>query len=205
MRGSVTCMTHCLVGHLVFVLVCIEWIMCPTIDNLGTCEIRGFPLSSRCTSTVNYVDLQPKFNEWRNCKAECSGWRAKWSAGHLVQSVVNPKYLWKTALHSLRTFRVNLHKVHTLSPSRLSQVLHKRGSENAHVCARNVENVFGFDVLARYHKDGDEFRSPVARVTGDKTWVSFVNVETKEPTKQDIIIITPHMRTTAMLVLMTGN
>jgi hypothetical protein len=70
--------------------------------------------------------------------------------------------------------------------------LHKSCSENAHGWAQNVENVFGFGVLARYHKGGDE------------TWVSFANIETKEPSKQDIII-TPHMRTTAVLVLMTVN
>jgi hypothetical protein len=33
--------------------------------------------------------------------------------------------------------------------------------------------------LEQYHIDGDEFLSQV-QVTGDETWVSFVNVETKE-------------------------
>jgi hypothetical protein len=37
--------------------------------------------------------------------------------------------------------------------------------------------------LERYHKDGNEFLSLV-RVTGNETWVSFVNVETKEQPKQ---------------------
>jgi hypothetical protein len=36
----------------------------------------------------------------------------------------------------------------------------------------------------RYHKDSDEFLSHVVRITGDETWVSFVNVETKEQSKQ---------------------
>jgi hypothetical protein len=36
----------------------------------------------------------------------------------------------------------------------------------------------------RYHKDGDEFLIHIVRVTGDKTWVSFVNVQTKEQSKQ---------------------
>jgi hypothetical protein len=39
-------------------------------------------------------------------------------------------------------------------------------------------------LLERYHKDGDEFLSHIVRVTGDKTWVSFVNIETKEQSKQ---------------------
>jgi hypothetical protein len=56
-------------------------------------------------------------------------------------------------------------------------------SENAHGCAQNVENCFGFGFyfLERYHKDGDEFLSHI--LTGDETWVSFVNVETKEHSK----------------------
>jgi hypothetical protein len=38
--------------------------------------------------------------------------------------------------------------------------------------------------LERYHKDGDEFLNRMVRVTDDEMWVSFNNVETKEPTKQ---------------------
>jgi hypothetical protein len=38
--------------------------------------------------------------------------------------------------------------------------------------------------LERYHKDGDEFLNHIVRVTGDETRVSFVNVETKEQSKQ---------------------
>jgi hypothetical protein len=36
----------------------------------------------------------------------------------------------------------------------------------------------------QYHKDGDDFPNHIVRVTGDETWVSFVNVETKEQSKQ---------------------
>jgi hypothetical protein len=49
-------------------------------------------------------------------------------------------------------------------------------SENAHGCAQNAEDGFS---LERYHKDGDGFLSHIERVVGDETWVSFVNVETK--------------------------
>jgi hypothetical protein len=58
------------------------------------------------------------------------------------------------------------------------------GSENGHRCALNAENGFDFDFLQRYHKDGDEFLNCIVGVTGDDTWVSFVNVETKEQSKQ---------------------
>jgi hypothetical protein len=54
------------------------------------------------------------------------------------------------------------------------------GSENAHRCAQNAENGFGFDFLEQYHKDGDEFISHIVRVTGAETWILFVNVETKD-------------------------
>jgi hypothetical protein len=56
------------------------------------------------------------------------------------------------------------------------------GSENAYGCAQNSKNGFGFYMLfflERYHKDGDEFCNHIVRVTGDETWVSFVNFETK--------------------------
>jgi hypothetical protein len=36
------------------------------------------------------------------------------------------------------------------------------------------------DFLGWYHEDGDEFLNHILRVTGDETWVSVVNVETRE-------------------------
>jgi hypothetical protein len=35
-----------------------------------------------------------------------------------------------------------------------------------------------------HHKDGDEFLNHTLQVTHDETWVSFVNAETKEQSKQ---------------------
>jgi hypothetical protein len=95
----------------------------------------------------------------------------------------------KFGASQFQDFRVNFHKFHTLFSERLSQlgyhkVLPKMGSENVHRCAQNAENGFGFDFLQRYHKDSDEFLSHIIRVTGDETWVSFVNVEIKEQSKQ---------------------
>jgi hypothetical protein len=43
---------------------------------------------------------------------------------------------------------------------------------------------FGFDFLELYRKDGYEFLNHIARVAGDETWVSFVNVETKGQSKR---------------------
>jgi hypothetical protein len=57
------------------------------------------------------------------------------------------------------------------------------GSKNAHRCAQNTENGFGFDFfLERYDRDGDEFLNQIT--TGLVTWVSSVNVETDEQSKQ---------------------
>jgi hypothetical protein len=53
------------------------------------------------------------------------------------------------------------------------------GSKNAHGCVQNAENGFGFDFL-RDHENGDEFLNHIVRITGNETWVSFLNVETKE-------------------------
>jgi hypothetical protein len=60
------------------------------------------------------------------------------------------------------------------------------GSENAYGSTQNAEHVFvfgfGFDFLERYHKYGHEFINHI--LTEDDTWVSFVNVETKELSKK---------------------
>jgi hypothetical protein len=56
------------------------------------------------------------------------------------------------------------------------------GSEYIHWYAQSSED--GFDFLERCHKDGDEFLNHTARVKGDETWVSLLNVETKEQSKQ---------------------
>jgi hypothetical protein len=38
--------------------------------------------------------------------------------------------------------------------------------------------------LERYHKYCNEFFNHIVGVTGDESWISFVNVETKEQSKQ---------------------
>jgi hypothetical protein len=46
-----------------------------------------------------------------------------------------------------------------------------------------TQNSIGFDNLGWYHKDGDEFLNHIVPVTGDETWISHVNTETKEQSK----------------------
>jgi hypothetical protein len=102
----------------------------------------------------------------------------------ILFKMLTKKFL-KDGDSQFQNFRVNFHKFHALfctrlSQTRLSQVLRKMDSENAHGCAQNAKNSFGFDFLERYNKDGDEFLSHNLRLTGDEIWVSFVNAETKE-------------------------
>jgi hypothetical protein len=52
---------------------------------------------------------------------------------------------------------------------KLSQVLCKMGSKNAHRCTENAENGISFDFFERYHKDVYEFLSHIVLVTGDET------------------------------------
>jgi hypothetical protein len=40
------------------------------------------------------------------------------------------------------------------------------------------------DFLEESHKDGNKFLSHSVCITGDETWVSFVNVETEDQSKQ---------------------
>jgi hypothetical protein len=56
----------------------------------------------------------------------------------------------KDGASQFQNFCVNFHKFHTpfsmrLSQAKLSQILCKMVSENAHRCPQNTENGFGFD------------------------------------------------------------
>jgi hypothetical protein len=59
-------------------------------------------------------------------------------------------------------------------------------SENAHWWeqTQRIASVFVFFFLNDTTKNGHEFLSHIVRVTGDETWVSFVNVKSKEQSKQ---------------------
>jgi hypothetical protein len=52
------------------------------------------------------------------------------------------------------------------------------GSENAHGCVQKAENGFSFDFdfSRAMPQSGNEFLNRIVPVIGDKTWVSFVNV-----------------------------
>jgi hypothetical protein len=122
-------MVHChvnhhITGHLVFVLVCTEWVMCPAIDNSTSCEIRSV-IHFRHTNNMSAAEIHGKLcmvygqnvmsegtvRQW--CKMfkdgranKCSWWRSKWSAicsEWQSCSKCWPKNLWKTALHNFRT------------------------------------------------------------------------------------------------------
>jgi hypothetical protein len=56
-----------------------------------------------------------------------------------------------------------------------------------------------------YHKYGDEFLNHIIRVTGDETLVSFVNVETKEQSKQWMHTHSPNKIKKFKLALSAGK
>jgi hypothetical protein len=56
------------------------------------------------------------------------------------------------------------------------------GSENAHGCSQMQR--MALTLSEPYYKDGDKFIKHIVYVTADETWISFVNVETKEQSKQ---------------------
>jgi hypothetical protein len=102
----------------------------------------------------------------------------------ILFKVLTKKFV-KDSASQFQNFCVNFHKSHTLfctrfSQASLSQGMHKMGSENAHGCTQRAQNFFSFDFLERYHTGGDEFLNHIVQLTGHETWVSFVNVETKE-------------------------
>jgi hypothetical protein len=54
------------------------------------------------------------------------------------------------------------------------------GSEKAYAYEKDANNGCSFDILQRCHKAGGEFLNNIVRVTGDETWLLFLNVETEE-------------------------
>jgi hypothetical protein len=80
----------------------------------------------------------------------------------------------RTLLYEIITVRLGYHKFCARwVPKTLT---------GAHKTQRMASAFVAF--LEQYHIDGDECLSHIIQVTGDKTWVSFLNVETKEQSKQ---------------------
>jgi hypothetical protein len=48
--------------------------------------------------------------------------------------------------------------------------------------------------LGRYHKDDGEFLNHIVRVRGDEIWVSYVNVEMEEQSKQWMYTHSPNKK-----------
>jgi hypothetical protein len=65
---------------------------------------------------------------------------------------------------------------------------HHKFWQNGFWYAQNAENGFGFDFLELYHKDGNGFLNHITRVTGDETWVLFMNVETKNQSEVKAVV-----------------
>jgi hypothetical protein len=52
--------------------------------------------------------------------------------------------------------------------------------------AHKTQRIASVLTFRAVHKNGDEFLRHIIRLTGDETWVSFVNVATKEQSKQSM-------------------
>jgi hypothetical protein len=79
-----------------------------------------------------------------------------------------------TLLYEIITVRLGYHKFWAGWDPKMIKGDHK---------TQRMASAF-IDFSERYHKDGDEFLNHIVRVTGDEIWVSFVNVEIKEQSKQ---------------------
>jgi hypothetical protein len=78
-----------------------------------------------------------------------------------------------TLLHVVITVRLGYHKFCAKWVPKMLTGAHK---------TQRMASALTF--LERYHRDGDGFLSHIIiRVTSDETWVSFVNIETKEQSK----------------------
>jgi hypothetical protein len=79
----------------------------------------------------------------------------------------------KDGASQFQNFHVNFHKFNATCVPKMLTGAHKTQSMAS-----------ALTLLQPYHKDGHEFLNHIVRVTGDETLVSFMNVETKEQSKQ---------------------
>jgi hypothetical protein len=214
MRGRVTwpnLVNHHITGHLVFVLVSTEWVtMCPAIDNSASCEIHAVIcfLHAKNTDAVEIhhelcavygQNVMSEGTVRRCCRMFKDGrankrswWRAKWLAicsEWWSCSKCWPKNMniWKTVIHNFRTFTwICTNVLYEIITVKL--VYHKfcatcvpKMLTGVHKMQRMVS---ALTFLEWYHKEYDEFLNHIIWVTGDKTWLLSVNVETRELSKQ---------------------
>jgi hypothetical protein len=109
----------------------------------------------------------------------------------MILFTVVTKQFVRDGASKFQTFRANFHKFHSVFSTRLTQL----GHAIAKFWARWVPKMFtgaqktqrtasALTFFERYHKDDDEFLNHVVRLRGGETWVSFVNAEIEEQSKQ---------------------
>jgi hypothetical protein len=82
----------------------------------------------------------------------------------LLQSVnqtICERWNFRISEHSCEFPQISCTLLYEIITVRLSQVLCKMGSKNAHEYIQNAKNGFGFDFFI-YHEDGDEFLNHIA-------------------------------------------
>jgi hypothetical protein len=80
----------------------------------------------------------------------------------------------RTVLYDIIRVKLGCHKFCTRWVPKMLTGMHK---------TQRMALALTLTFLEHYHEDGDEFLNHIVRVTGDETWVSFVNVETKGQSK----------------------
>jgi hypothetical protein len=151
---------------------------------------------------MNYGQLWPKCNEWRNCKTilwnvqrwvnKYSRWKAKWSAicsWAILFKSVHQKICerWCFTISELWFEFPQISYAVLYEPMIVRLGYYK-------CCARRVPKMLkdehkmlrmasALTFSQWYHKDSDQFLIHIMQATGDETWVSFINIEAKEQSK----------------------
>jgi hypothetical protein len=94
----------------------------------------------------------------------------------LVQSRSQRLAISELSCKSHPVFSVRLPQLGYAATTRVPKIL---------MAEHKTRNGFGFDfLLQRYHKYDEKFLNHIVQVTGDETWVSFVNAEPTEQSMQ---------------------
>jgi hypothetical protein len=107
----------------------------------------------------------------------------------ILFEVLTKKFV-KESASQFQNFHVNFQKFHALFSMRLLQLGYDitsfvqdefRKYTRLHKMQRMA---LALTFLEQYHKAGDDFLHHIMCITGDETWVSLVNAEIKEQSKQ---------------------
>jgi hypothetical protein len=165
--------------------------MCPAIDNPPSYKICAAEIYNElCTIYGQNVMSEETVRQW--CRMfkdgrtnvhdeEGSGWpsvvsndlfQSERQLFTISETLCGFPQISLSVLYEIITVRLGCHKFCARWVQKILTYVHKM-----------QRMALALIFLECYHKDGHEFLNHIIRVTGDETWVSFVNVETKEQSK----------------------